>query len=517
MVSDALYILGIDIGTESLRVGLVDTDGRILATASSGYKTTYPNPNWAEQNPEDWWEATCLATRTCLSNTSVRPDQIRAIGLDAFASTMVICDKNARPLRPAILWMDGRASQEAVEIEQTGDPVLRYGGGHESVEWMLPRILWLKRNQPEIYHRAERIVEALDWLTYRLTDRWSLSINQVTDLWHYVPLLGGWPSSLLKRIGLEDTISKWPEHIYSIGDWVGDLSQQAALEMGLKPGTPVACGGVDAHVGLLGLNALNPGQMGIIIGSSTVQMTLSEEPVFHPGFWGPFQNSILNGSWLLECGQISTGSILQWYVQNMAPGKVIEAAQDRNISPFAYLDQLADSIDPGAGGIIALDYWLGNRTPIRDPLARGALAGLTLYHTPAHIYRALLESAAYGNYHIIETYREAGALITEIIASGGGARSEVWLQMHADVCNCPILLTSSSDAMLVGSAIAGAVCAGLFPDLRHAAAHMVRPIKRFEPDFSKHKAYREYYRDYRELYQSLRPILHRLSSRGGTG
>ena len=199
----------------------------------------------------------------------------------------------------------------------------------------------------------------------------------------------------------------------------------------------------------------------------------------------------------------------------MAPGKVLDAAQAQGVSPYAYLDGLADSLEPGAGGLIALDYWLGNRTPIRDPLARGALVGLTLYHTPAHIYRAFLEAAAYGNYHIVETYREAGVEVSEIVASGGGARSEVWIQMHADVCNCPILLASSADAMLVGSAIAGAVCAGVYPDIPQAAAQMVSTVRRFEPDPSRHAAYLASYRDYRELYPGIRPILHRLSARGG--
>ena len=392
--NNAVYILAIDIGTEGLRAGLVDTGGRLVASASSGYQTSYPHPSWAEQNPDDWWQAACQAITACLSTAGVHPDQIQAIGLDAFASTMVVCDRRGRPLMPAILWMDGRASLEAEDIESTDDPVLQYGGGHESVEWMLPRILWLKRNRPQIYHQAERIVEALDWFTFRLTDQWNLSMNQVTDLWHYVPLLGGWPVSLLRRIGLEDSIPKWPDRISAIGDWVGDLTAQAAGQLGLKPGIPVACGGVDAHVGVLGLNAINPGQMGLIVGSSTVQVALSKTPVFHPGFWGPFQDSILTGTWLLECGQVSTGSIIHWYIQNMAPEKVLKAARRQHLSPYAYLDQLADALEPGAGGLIALDYWLGNRTPIRDPLARGALVGLTLYHTPAHIYRAFLEAAA---------------------------------------------------------------------------------------------------------------------------
>ena len=172
-----MYVLAIDIGTEGIRVGLVDTHGKVVGSASSSYKTDYPHPSWAEQAPEDWWQAAAQATRACLANSRVVPAEIQAIGLDAFASTMVVCDRNAQPLRPAILWMDGRASLEAEEIERTGDAVLKYGGGHESVEWMLPRLLWLKRNQPDVYARAERIVEALDWFTYRLTERWT-SLHQ---------------------------------------------------------------------------------------------------------------------------------------------------------------------------------------------------------------------------------------------------------------------------------------------------------------------------------------------------
>ncbi len=301
-----MLLLSIDIGTESLRAGLITPHGKVLATAHQSYPTRFLQPQWAEQDPDDWWRAARSAVPACLARAGVAPRDVSAIGLDAFASTLVVTDAQGRPLRPAILWMDTRATAEAEAIEQTGDPVLRYGGGRESVEWMLPRLLWLQRHEPAVFSSARWLVEALDWFTYQLTGEWTLSLCQLTDLWHYVPSLGGWPSSLLSAVGLEQAQTRWPERIMGIGDRAGTLTPTAAHALGLAAGIPVAVGGIDAHVGLLGLDALRAGQLGLILGSSSVQLTLTDRPVFDPAFWGPFEDTILRGCWLLEqapCGR----------------------------------------------------------------------------------------------------------------------------------------------------------------------------------------------------------------------
>jgi len=507
-----MVYLAIDIGTESLRAGLIGPDGRLLASARQAYPTAYPRPHWAEQNPDDWWRAARRAVPAALAQAGLQPSQVTAIGLDAFASTLVVTDAAGRPLRPAILWMDARATEQAAAIERTGDPVLRYGGGQESVEWMLPRLLWLRQHEPRVYEGARWMVEAVDWFTYRLTGEWTLSLCAVTDLWHYVPSRGGWPTTLLEAVGLIEARSRWPERILPIGARAGTLSAAAADDLGLIPGIPVAAGGVDAHVGLLGLDALRPEQLGLILGSSSVQLTLTDQPAFDPAFWGPFEDTILPGRWLIEMGQVSTGSLLRWFTDNLAPPAVHAEAAKAGLPLYAYLDRQADKLPPGSGGLTALDYWQGNRTPIRDPLARGALVGLTLYHTPPHVYRALLEAAAFGNRHILETLAAAGVPISDVRAAGGGAGSDVWLQMHADVAGVPVSVTSSEDAALVGGAVAAAVCAGEHATLEEAAAAMVRPIRTYVPDAARHAAYAQPYSLYRDLYSALRPLFPRLSA-----
>ncbi len=507
-----MLLLAIDIGTESLRVGLINPQGEVLATARQAYPTRFPQPHWAEQDPDDWWRAAQAAVRECLSRAGAAPTDVAAIGLDAFASTLVVCDANGRPLRPAILWMDGRATAEAEAIEHTGDPVLKYGGGQESVEWMLPRLLWLKRHEPGIYASAQWTVEALDWFTFQLTGEWSLSLCQLTDLWHYVPSLGGWPRSLLAAIGLERASTKWPERILAIGEQSGSLTPAAAQSLGLVAGIPVAAGGIDAHVGLLGLDALRPGQLGLILGSSSVQLTQTDRPVFDPAFWGPFEDTVLRGRWMLEMGQVSTGSILRWFKDNLLPANVHNEAAAQGLSDYAHLDALADRLEPGSGGLVALDYWQGNRSPLRDANARGALVGLTLYHTTAHVYRALLEAAAFGHRHILETLAQAGVKIDQVRVSGGGAQSEVWLQMHADAADTPVTVTSSEDACLVGCAVAASVCLGMFPDLQTASSHMVRPVRTYDPDPARHAAYGPAYQLYRDLYPAVRPLFHRIAA-----
>jgi len=241
-----------------------------------------------------------------------------------------------------------------------------------------------------------------------------------TCKWNYASVEGGWPESFLAALGAKDQLSKWPETVAPLGRRIGSLTKQAAAAMGLPAGIPIGEGGIDAHVGLLGLNALEPYKMGLITGSSNVMFVLAEKPVFSPSLWGPYPELILPGKWLMEAGQTSSGSVINWLVENLlaATGSGLEAKDGL----LASLEEQIQGVEPGCGGVVMLDYWPGNRTPRRDPRAKGLFFGLTLGHDYRHLMRSPYEGISFGTRHILETLRAAGIEVREAAAGGGGLR-----------------------------------------------------------------------------------------------
>ncbi|HUT74598.1 MAG TPA: FGGY-family carbohydrate kinase [Armatimonadota bacterium] len=498
--------LGIDCGTQSLRSGIFDLAGKPVVAAVREYPTDFPRVAWAEQQPHDWWNAVKETVAECLDRGRVRPADIAGISLDGTACTVVVAKDNGEPLRPGILWMDVRAHDQAERVTATGDPVLKYVGEKESPEWMIPKALWLKENEPRVYEKAERIAEVTDWLMFRLTGRWTASLNVATCKWNYATPEGGWPRRLLETLGLPEILDKWPQDVLALGERAGELTKTVAADLGLPAGIPVAEGGIDAYTGMLGMATVKPGRMAVVMGSSTCHMGLSDRGIFGSGVWGPYPDALIRGTWVLEGGQTATGSIVKWFRDSFAAG-----------ASYAALDEKAAAIPPGAEGLVLVDYFQGNRTPIRDPLVRGALWGLGLKHTPAHVFRAILEGTAYGTRHILEDLTAHGFKAAELYATGGGAKSRLWLQITADVCGLPIFLSEVGEATTLGSAIAAAVGAGYYPDLAQASANMVTITGEVKPDPARRDDYDFYFRQYVETYPALAPLMHEVSRRVQSG
>src|SRR5262245_46823367 len=495
-------LLGLDVGTQSLRAALVDQRGRTVAFGLAPIETTYPKPTWAEQQPGEWWSAAGVAVRAALEQGGVAPAEVVAIGLDCTACTVVACDADGQPLGPALLWMDQRAFREAAEISATGHPILRYVSGRVSPEWMLPKALWLKRNEPETYHRAGRIVEGTDWMMYRLTGEWVLSLNHVAVKWNYARPDGGWPIDLHRAVDLEDLRAKWPEAIVPLGGGEARLSPAAAGALGLQAGIPVAQGGIDAYLGMLGLGATRNGDVAVIVGSSTCHLAQSRDGVFGSGAAGCYPDATVEGLYTLEAGQTATGSILDWYRRHFA-GKEQAEAERRGVNVYTILDEEAAAVPPGADGLIVRDDWQGNRSPYKNPQARGAIAGLSLAHGPGHVFRALYEATASGTRHILEDAAAHGLDVERVFIGGGGARSALWLQIHADILKQPVHLTRESESCALGSALTAAVAAGYFGDFDEAAQVMVAIEKVVEPDPSHASVYDELFGRYVDLYKRL--------------
>ena len=507
------YLLGIDYGTESCRAGVFDTDGRLLASEATTYRTTHPRPAWAEQDPGEWWSALVTSVRKAVEAVGVLPDSIAGLSVDATTCTVVALDDAGRHIRPAIMWMDVRAFDQARRISASDNEARKYnGGGPVSAEWLPSKLLWLKEREPETYDRASSLVEATDWATFKLTGRLTANINTAAVRGFHNRDLGGWPTDFYEEIGLDDVFEKLPGEVVDLGVPVEGLSRQAADDLGLKAGTPVAQGGGDAWIGQIGLNVVEPGKMALITGSSHVLIGQSDHETSGRGFFGAYTDAVIPGQYTVEGGQVSTGSVLKWFKDYFCKNLVPEARK-RGLSVYDVLNEKIADIPPGSDGLVVLDYWQGNRTPYTDPLARGMIWGFTLHHSPVHLYRAIQEGICYGTTHILRAMHNGGFDVKRFVAAGGFTKSRQLMQMHADVSGVPITFTEVSDAVILGGAILSAVGAGLFPSIRDAAGTMVHETDTIEPDPARHEEYRFYVDAYADTYPQMRELVHRVSER----
>lgn len=497
--------LGLDIGTQSVRAVLFDDKGTRRGMGTAPLVTNYPHPSWAEQQPLEWWKGLEAAVPEALKQANATAEDVVAIGLDSTACTVLAVDAVGMPIRPALLWMDQRSHAEAQLLTHTKDPSLRWVSDNVSPEWMLPKALWLKRNEPDSYHAARHVVECTDWLMYQLTGNWTLSLNHVAVKWNYVAPEGGWSRTMLQQVGLEDLPDKWPHTVVPYGAGEGKLSDQAAQALGLKPGTPVAQGGIDAYAGMIGLGAIAPGKLAMIMGSSTCHLVNADQPLLGTGMLGCYADAIRPGLYTLEGGQTATGSIVNWYREHFAGNEEREATK-QGCTVFDVLDAKAAKVAPGCEGLLCLDHWQGARTPLKDPLSRGTWWGLTLSHGPGHLLRSIYEGTAYGTKAILDDLASHGLTISQLIAGGGGVKSRLWLQIHADVCGVPLSIPAETEACALGSAIIAAVHAGRFATLEDAAQSMVRLEAVIEPNGQNAGVYGEGYERYGKLYGALREV-----------
>lgn len=502
------YFLGIDGGTESVRVGVFDREGTQLGFASRTYALKHPRPGWAEQDPDEWWSSLVAALREVMSKSGIAPNEIAGLSLGSTTCTVVALDTYDRVLRPAIIWMDVRAVDQARRVAKTGDVALKYNGfARVSAEWMPCKALWLKEHEPDVYRAATHICEYTDWIIHRLTGEWTASINIASLRWYYDRNNGGFPASLYQALELDDLIEKFPQKVLDMGTVVGGLNRKAAEELGLPPGIPVAEGGADSMVGTVGMNVLAPGKVALSTGSSHSVFGVCAEAIYGQGFFGAFTDAVVPGQYVVEGGQVSTGSIIKWFRDHFCGG-LLEEANTRGISLYDLLNRRAENLPPGSDGLIVLDHWQGNRTPYTDSEARGMIWGLTLKHDTAHIYRAIIEGISYGTELILRTLRQYGFQPQQIVACGGPLKSRLWMQIHADVSNLPITFTRVADATVLGSAILAAVGAGVYPNLQEAARHMVQTSHCIEPDQQRHEEYQFYVDKYIATYLQMRDLMH---------
>lgn len=496
------YLIGIDVGTQALRTALFSEAGDKVLDLSEAYPTHHVAPGRVEQDPELWWRALVKSLQRIAGHPGLDRDNIAAISYACSSCTVVVLDDCSRPLRPALLWMDERALQEAEEITRSNSPVLKYSGGKVSPQWMLPKTLWLMRHERDIFDQAFRIVEQTDFITYRLTGQWTLSYNNLVAKWNYANPTGGWPDGFLDSVGLAEARPKWPTRILPVGASIGKLDSAVAKETGLPEKILVVQGGIDSHAGMVGMSAVQDGELAIVMGTSTVVMGQSERPVF-ADIWGPYPDAVIAGAYTLGGGQTTTGSIIQWLVAGLAGAP----AEDLN-RVLGSLERKAAALPPGSDGLVALDHFQGNRTPLKDAKSRGAIWGLTLWHSMPHLLRAFLEANAFGTRHILENLKENGFEIKRIFTGGGGARLGLAVSILADVCGVDMQLVKEAESTALGAAIWAGLGAGLFPDYSSAVRQMVKLGEIVRANQERKKRYDFYFDKYLRTYQQLSSLMH---------
>lgn len=504
-----MYILGVDIGTYESKAVLIDASGQVVAQASLGHELSVPRPGWAEHDADGvWWHDFVQLVRAVMSRAAVRGEEIAAVGCSAIGPCVLPVDRSGRPLRPAILYgIDTRATAEVAEltallgeewlVQTTGSPLSAQSAG--------PKILWLQRHEPATWQKTWRVMTATSYLVYRLTGR--VVMDHYTAC-AYAPLYN--PHTLTwEPKALAHVCSAWqlPELGWAT-DVAGTVTREAAEETGLQEGTPVAVGTCDAAAEAVSAGVVEPGSTMLMYGTTLFFIQVC--PAFLPNRFLWPAVFLAPGTYALAAGTATAGAVTRWFRDQFGqPEQAVEAAG--GAPAYAALAELAARAPAGSRGLLALPYFSGERTPIHDPWARGVLAGLSLAHTRAEVYRALLEGIAYSVRHNLETMQALGAPPRRLVAVGGGTRNRLWLQIVSDVTGLDQSVPPSPGAAY-GDALLAGLAAGVLPvkGLKDLPALLPSGAE-VRPNPAAARVYEKYYGLYLRLYEQTKEVVHALA------
>ena len=504
-------LLGIDIGTYSSKGVLCTPAGELLAEATIEHGLSLPRPGWVEHDPDAIWWGDSVGLIRLLLGDRYSGDDIGGVAVSAIGSCLLPVDARGNALRAGILYgIDTRASEEIALLDaQFGEEAMFDLAGMSLTSQAIgPKILWLKRNEPAVYAAARWFYTASSFIVQKLTGEAVIDLHSAS---YYNPLFDlrklTWDPRFAEPIVDLDRLPRllWPTEI------AGTVTEAAAAATGLRVGTPVTAGTIDAAAEAISAGVSAPGDMMVMYGTTMFFIHLTSEPVPDPRMWST--SYVLPGLYSIEGGMSTTGALTRWFRDTLG-GEEMAAEAAGGPNAYAALADGAASIAAGADGLICLPYFAGERTPLNDPDARGVFAGLTLSHTRSHLYRASLEATAYGVRHNLETMEEMGAPPKRLVAVGGGAKNPLWLQIVSDVTGLPQDVPARTIGASYGDAFLAGLATGLVPNLEALKTDWVRLALELEPDARVKPIYDEYYGIYRELYEAAKPQLHALARLG---
>ena len=489
------YLLGIDIGTSACKVAVFDRNGKVLAAASGDYPVYYPQEGWAEQNPEEWWDAVCRASKETIQKADIKPDEIAGIGIDGQSWSAIAIDKEGKVLTNTPIWMDTRAQSICDRLNQEigAEKIFDVAGNSLQPSYSTAKILWYKENLPEVYAKIDKILQSNSYIAYKLTGVISQDVSQGYGLHCFDMKKACWDEEMCELLGIP--MEFLPE-ICDCDHVIGSVTAKAAAKCGLSEGTPVVAGGLDAACGTLGAGVIHPGetqeQGGQAGGMSICMDAYKADPRLILSF------HVVPGKWLLQGGTTGGGGVMRWFEREFADYERIMKEQT-GMSSLSQLNEIAAKVSPGCDGMIFLPYMSGERSPIWNPYAKGVFYGLDFAKTKGHMVRACMEGVALSLRHNLEVAKEAGAEVEVLRAMGGSANSFLWTQIKGK----PMIVPASDTATTLGAALLAGVGVGFYKDYDEAVSLTVKETRRHEPDPENKVIYDQTYQTYLEIYKSL--------------
>lgn len=498
------YLLGLDLGTTGAKAILIDEKGRVASRAFEEYTIHVPKPGWSEQDVEDWWRASVKVIRNAIDYAKARPEDVAGVGLTGQMHGLVLIGDSGEVLRRPILWNDQRTAEQCSWITEI------LGGEVEAIKltcnpiltgFTAPKLIWVRQNEPGIYAKAKKVLLPKDYIRFKLTGVYASEVSDASGTSLFDVRRRVWSDKVLDLLELPRDIL--PE-VYESTQVSGEVSWEAAALTGLKAGTPVVGGGGDQAAGAVGNGVVKEGIISATIGTSGVVFAHTDEVRVDPdGRLHSFCHAV-PGKWHLMGVMLSAGGSLRWFRDKLGAPEV-QVANACGIDPYELLDAEASKVPCGCEGVIFLPYLSGERTPHKDPSARGVFFGLSLRTSKGHLVRSIMEGVAFGMRDSLEIMKDLGLPTKEVRASGGGARSKLWRQIQADVYGVDIYTMDIEEGPAFGAAIIAGVGVDLYTSVERACEEVVRTSGKVSPEPRCSKLYEGHYRIYKELYRCLKP------------
>lgn len=496
------YLLGVDIGTSGTKTVLFDEVGNTIASALEEYPLYQPNIGWAEQDPEDWWQATVGGIRRVLAKSGIKASDISGIGLSGQMHGMVLLDADNKVLRRSIIWCDQRTTAECEQITSIigAERLIEITANPALVGFTASKIMWVKNNEPAIFEKVKMILLPKDYVRFRLTGEFATEVSDASGM-QLMDIPGRcWSNEVLSKLGIDRS---QVAELYESQEVSGRVNSSAAALTGLYEGTPVVGGGGDQAAGAVGNGIVKPGVVSSTIGTSGVVFAYLDKISIDPkGRVQTFCHAVPN-TWHVMGVTQGAGFSLKWFRDNLCKDEM-SVAELMDVDPYVLMDQEAEKVRPGSNGLIYLPYLIGERTPHLDSDAKGVFFGLSTVHNKRDMIRAVMEGVTYSLRDCLEIISGMGVSVSEVRASGGGGKSPLWKQMQADIFGSPITTINSSEGPALGVALLAGVGTGVYSSVAQACDTAIKVKKVQNPDMDLHSKYCKFYELYGQLYRSLK-------------